>query len=117
MQAGCLPAAARMVSGNQPLGRRMGPLMELFALFIFAPSDRPPPITQVPVTFIYGSNDWMDPAGARRACEGMAQRRPPSGPRDQQVITINVRLSCHSYSNLLQSWLLFQGCFTNIFHL
>lgn len=51
-----------------------------------------PCLTQVPVTFIYGDHDWMDPAGAHRAAAGMAERRPAAGPGDQQVITVKVCL-------------------------
>lgn len=45
---------------------------------------------QVPVTFMYGDHDWMDPAGAHRAAAGMAERRAAAGPGDQQVITVKV---------------------------
>lgn len=44
----------------------------------------------MPVTFMYGDHDWMDPAGAHRAAVGMAERRAAAGPGDQQVITVKV---------------------------
>ena len=47
-------------------------------------------LRQVPVTFMYGEHDWMDPAGAHRAAVGMAERRAAAGPGDQQVITVKV---------------------------
>lgn len=47
----------------------------------------------MPVTFIYGDHDWMDPAGAHRSAAGMTERRAAAGPGNQQVITVKVTSS------------------------
>lgn len=43
---------------------------------------------KVPVTFIYGENDWMDPAGAHRICEKLSKLPRAPADNDCQVITI-----------------------------
>ena len=37
-----------------------------------------------PVTFIYGSNDWMDPAAAERMCKTLQQEQDASGRSNGQ---------------------------------
>ncbi len=43
---------------------------------------------QVPVTFIYGEHDWMNPAAALQVCQEVRQERPPSMPSDLHVEVI-----------------------------
>ena len=43
---------------------------------------------QVPVTFIYGDTDWMDPKGGARVCKEIRQERGQLTPADLLVTSI-----------------------------
>ena len=43
---------------------------------------------QVPVTFIYGETDWMDPKGGARVCKEIRQERGQLTPADLLVTSI-----------------------------
>ena len=43
---------------------------------------------QVPVTFIYGETDWMDPKGGARVCREIRQERGQLTPADLLVTSI-----------------------------
>ena len=41
---------------------------------------------QVPITFIYGDHDWMDPKAAKRVVDTLAKSRDPSVPSDHDIV-------------------------------
>jgi len=43
---------------------------------------------QVPMTFMYGDRDWMDPRGGQRALAGARQHRQPTTPGDLRLFTV-----------------------------
>lgn len=41
---------------------------------------------KVPVTFIYGEQDWMDPRGAQTVCNNIAREQgPPKNSTDRTI--------------------------------
>ena len=45
-------------------------------------------LMQVPVTFIYGEGDWMDPKGGARVCKEIREERGQLTPADLLVTSI-----------------------------
>ncbi len=45
-------------------------------------------LMQVPVTFIYGEGDWMDPKGGARVCKEIREERGQLSPADLLVTSI-----------------------------
>ncbi|GAB4823981.1 hypothetical protein N2152v2_011027 [Parachlorella kessleri] len=61
-------------------------LLEPFAFPRHALEDRLHEL-KVPITFIYGDHDWMDPKAAKRVVDTLAKSRSPSVPSDHDIIT------------------------------
>ncbi|CAG9464433.1 unnamed protein product [Pedinophyceae sp. YPF-701] len=62
-------------------------LRHLLAPFAWARSPIGPELAKLrmPVTFIYGEGDWMDPASGKKHCEAAREKRPPLNDADLKV--------------------------------